>query len=316
MNGEVEDRAAADAAAEAEAFAAGFKEETPPVAKPEESPPVTPPAPSAAPVAETPPAEAKAGETPPANEPKPEAKPAKPQYVRITKEQLDDLLAASAKVREFGTRFDKMAGTTGSLKQAIEKLQADTPKGQGFDPAALAALKQDYPEIAGHLEKILGGLKGTGSAEAPKPEAKTKPAEATDADKIKRERDEERFQEELEELNADYPDWQDVVGKSDTPDQKNPFRQWLNDQPADYQKKINDTLSPRVIARAIDRFRAATATPRPPQEQKANPAPKTHAAPARRDVVANAVPPRTAGGAPPVNVKTDLDHFHDGFVGG
>ena len=327
MTGEVEDRAAEAAALEkaekeeAAAFAVEFKGVTKSV-EPEPKSAVEP----AAPVAtvgltedlEVTDKNIKDGKLVDAPEPKPAVeKPAPPKYVRVTEQQLADMLAAADKVKDFGPKslkqaIDKIGGDQGGLKQAIEKIQSETARGQKFDPAALEELKKDYPELAGHLEKILGGLKGTGAEAPPKPATATadKPA-STDADEIKRLAREETFKEELTELATDYPDWEKIVGASDKPDQKNLFRVWLKTKPQEYQDRVNNTLSPRVIAREIDRFKAATATPRQPQAP-AKPA-KNPAAAARRNVVANAVTPKTAGGQPAATVKTEQDYFREAF---
>ena len=67
---------------------------------------------------------------------------------------------------------------------------------------------------------------------------------------------------QMAHLAKTYPDWREIVGAVDIskqqPDPNNPFRKWLATRNAAYQKKINDTNSPREIEKAIVLFRAST----------------------------------------------------------
>lgn len=111
-------------------FDAGFKgdaTETPATPPPVETPPV-----EAAPV-------------PP---PEPE-----PEYVQLTKQDHEKLLAAFSKIEEIGAlskKVDSALGHVGALKQMVQRAQGETPAGQAvqLDEADFAELREQYPEFA------------------------------------------------------------------------------------------------------------------------------------------------------------------------
>lgn len=259
-----------------------------------------------------PPVEDKEGDDAPKDPPDPvdPPPPPTPEYVQITKEQFAKLEAAAAKTETFESQLNKAFGTIGGMKEIVEQLRSKTPEGVTVEiPAdAFKEMEDEFPDVAKHmrsaLEKTLKGVRGTGDSKAiVDPEVVGKIV----ADGIK--------QREMETLEDTYPDWKEIVGAVDSADKadpNNPFRKWLGAQPADYQKKINETHSASVLARAIDRFKDATKTPPPPPPPPKDPAPK---AAARKERIAAAVQPKGDGNAPPPT-KTDDDSFEEGFRSG
>lgn len=274
-------------------FQAGFAAETPPqqTAKPDDKPAEKEPP---APVAETPP------EPPP------------PEYVQVTKEQFESLQASASKTTEFEKQLSKAFGTMGAMQQTIRKMadaaQAATPSGQSVEISkdAFAELEKEYPEFAEQMRRELGkalkNIRGTGQGNGAsiEPEAlQTLIHEAT-------------VKQELEALEDAHPTWREIVGVVDAEgkhDENHPFRKWLASQDAAYQTKINSTNSATVIARAIDKFIAASkVTARPASK------PATKAA-ASRDRIRDAIQPKGDGGQP-APTKSATDDFREGFASG
>lgn len=254
---------------------------------------------------------AKAKEPPKKTETKADEKPA-PEYVQITKEQMDRFEAAANKTGDFEKQFSKAFGSIGNMQQLLNKLQAATPKGEEIKlpDDVVDELKAEFPELAGHirtaLEKALkAGMRGTGEE---KSEADKDPA----GEALRK----ERITLAVEELEDAYPDWKDIVGAvSDGKfDPTHPFRSWLATQPEDYQQKVNGTNNPRVIERAIDRFKefeaAEKAKAKKPEPPKPNPQTES-----RKQALREAVQPRGSGPEPTQN-KTEADHFSEGFAAG
>lgn len=230
------------------------------------------------------------------------------EYVQVTRQDFDKLMAAAAKVETVGSQFDKVFGTIGNLQQQqsrlLERLQSETPRGATvqIDDEDFAELKENFPELAGQtkaaIERIFkkANLTGTGT-----------PAPAMiDDEKVREAWKTQRIKEELEELSDLHPDWQTIVGRPD--DQSNEFRQWLAKQPEDYQQRILNTTSARMTARAIDRF----------LDSKQQPAAPTTGTPtaSRRARLQEAVQPTGAGTRPSPQRTTPEDEFRSGFLSG
>lgn len=228
----------------------------------------------------------------------------KPEYVQLTKEERDRLLAVIDKTTEFGTKLDRALGTFGNVQDVVKKLQAATPAGVNVEltDEDFAELEADYPGLAGQikvaLQKSFGRLKGTAPAVV-----ETKAPEKSIAELIKEDRD----AQQIEALDEAYPEWRETVGKFG--DDKNAFRIWLATQPADYQKRINNTRSALTIGGAIDKFIASKKAPAPAQAK--TPDGKVTA---RTDRIAGAVQPKGDGRPPPRRDNSD-DEFEAGFAG-
>lgn len=289
------------------AFDTGFGTDTPPAdqtekveTKPKEDKPETKPV-------------AKAKEPPKKTEPKAEDKPA-PEYVQITKEQFERFEAAANKTGDFEKQFSKAFGSIGNMQQLLNKLQAATPKGEEIKlpDDVVDELKAEFPELAGHirsaLEKALkAGLRGTG-------EEKTE----ADKDPVGEALRKERFKDAVEELEDAYPDWKQIVGAvgpGETPDPNHPYRAWLATQPADYQKRINETDNPRVVERSINRFKEYEAAEKAKATKKPEPTKPNPQTESRKQALREAVQPRGSG-PEPTQTKTEADHFSEGFAAG
>lgn len=238
---------------------------------------------------------------PPKVEPKPVA--AAPKYVQLTQEQFDSLQSAATKTTAIEAQLSKVFGTVGDMQQIVKKLQAGTPVGQTIEipKDAFAELEQDFPELAtklrNGLEKTIKSVRGTGTGTEEAPGAALKEL----AQKA-------YLAGEVEALEDAHPTWREIVGAVDGYDKhdpKNPFRAWLAKQDTAYQHRVNNTNSARVIARAIDRFQAATK----PVPKAQIPAPKVAA---RTDRIRAAIQPRGDGGQPNPSKHAD-DDFHEGF---
>lgn len=272
----------------AASFAAGFDEATP---------------------AETPTAQ---GSTAPDQQPEPTAEtPPASEYVQLTRQDFEKIMAATEKVGTYGSQFDKVFGTIGNLQQQqqqlIGRLQSETPRGSSvqIDDADFAELKENFPELAGQtkaaIERIFkkANLVGTGT---PAPVM-------VDDEKVREAWKTQRIREELEELSDLHPDWQTIVGRPE--EEGNEFRQWLAKQPEDYQNRILNTTSARMTARAIDRFLEAKL---PPATARGS----TTAAPAniRQRRMMEAAQQSGTGIRPTPQRPTAEDEFRSGFLNG
>jgi hypothetical protein len=286
MTAEPDDAAAA--AAEDAAFASGFTDKAPrkPDAKPAEKP--------ADKTADT---SAKVAEPPPAPvAPKVE----RPQYIRITRKQLESL---ESRIASHEGQFSKAFGTIGNLQKLVNGFQAQTPAGRKvkIPPEAFAQMERDFPELAqqtrGALEAALADLSGTGPTSAD-----------IDDEKLEAKLTARETKRELKTLDEDHPNWREIVGsvaQGQQPDAAHPFRRWLATKPAAYQAKLNDSESAAFIGSAIDLFQAETAARRPAAALNPRDA-------ARAERIAGAVQPRgdNAGAAAG---PSDDDAFLEGY---
>lgn len=236
------------------------------------------------------------------------------EVVTVTKAQLDRLLAAADKAEGYQTHIDKLFGTTGDLKQLVKGMQEATPKGVKLKLPAdqLKAMEEEYPEIGAHLRKIMEGLEGTneekpaaGDGKEDKGAIKPEAIQAIVDDSVTR--------REMKVLEEEHPSWRTDVGAADANgkfDPKHPFRVWLSKQPAGYQKKVDETDSPLVVARAIDKYKAFSEA-----QRKAAPKTPSKQAAARKDRLEDAVTPRGDGGQPKPK-KTLDEEFDAGFKSG
>lgn len=253
----------------------------------------------------------KQGEEKPTATAKPEAgKPAdaKPEYVQLTKQQLERLEAAANRTDDFEKQFSKVFGTVGDMQKIVRTLQSQTPRGTSvtIPDGAFADLEKDFPDLAPHVRKVfeatLKGLEGTGSASA-----------HVDMEALETKVTERALKLASEDLADEFPDWQKIVGAVDVrrgekPDPNNPFRKWLATKDKAYQDKVNGANSAGVITRAIRAFQSDTKAP-PKKEELPNK--RTQA---RSDRIQDAVRPKGDGGQPPA--KNAEDEFEAGFKSG
>lgn len=232
---------------------------------------------------------------PPAEAPREETPPP-PAYVQITEKEWTEIRAAASKTASYDQQFSKLFGTTGNIQKLLNeaKAQPQTARKIEVNKEAFAAMRRDFPELAdltqGAIEAALQGMPAAG---------------VNDADAGKMLRDTLR-QRELEILEEDHPDWATIVGQvtDGKPDPDNAFRKWLGTKDDAYQARINATMSPPVIARAIRLFQSETKV-----APKAAP-PRVEA---RADRIRAAVQPRGDNGPGASSGNSDLDAFNEGF---
>jgi hypothetical protein len=198
---------------------------------------------------------------------------AAPEYVQLTKTELEELRAAAAKTAGYDQQFARINGTLGNIRQNIAKPAAEATAGQ--QPVKEGA-EVKTPSTDANVDVISDSIRN----------------------------------HEVGVLAAEYPNWREIVGAPDKDGNVNkdhPYRVWLAAQPAAYQAKINDSNSALIIMRSIEKFNEDTAKA---AATKANV--KSPQAEARRTVIKNAIQPRGDGGQPPP-AKTEDDYFNEGF---
>lgn len=285
--------------AEAAAFAAGFAEETDrptegSSSEPSSAEPPRPAAQSAAPQAD---------QAPDSSMPAGGLTPEEIERLRKTAETVSQLKATIE--RQFGTAFGKM----GSIEQTIRAIQAQTPAGQPitFSEDDFEELKNEYPELTSVLVKGLNRraerLKGTAPPSPPAPAPESAPAAApgpTPEQLVEQAADAAERRLVARQLTARRKDWREVVGD---PDSQTPFRQWLAQQPPDYQFRILDSMDPDEIIGAIDAFEQQTKKTKPAAPPASN----------RANRFKDAVPPRGTGAPPPAVTPSEEEAFLEGF---
>lgn len=245
---------------------------------------------------------------------KPGVKVETEEYVKLTPKQYQELLAMGERAIRLETRvndqFAKAFGSIGGMQAAINKIT----KGGEVDQKALADLKAEFPELGGHIERIVAKkveeVRDTGP----------KPLSSEDLEKVYQAR---RDKEKMDEIEEEHPKWRDTVGRFN--DYTNPFRKWARSQGAEFEARLNASQSPRFIISALDKFKADQAKAQAESTNKngaGNGASTTNRSPsapnrqpnaqARRDRVASAVTPR--GVAPTQSKpKSEADSFAEGF---
>ena len=232
--------------------------------------------------------------------------PATPNYVQITQEQLDGLMATAARIEEIKatatTQIDKAFGKIGGVERLISDLQKATPAGQAVNVSQddFAELTAEYPELA---EMQLKGL----SRVLSKMNVRGVAGESFDQEKLNAlvsERLEpalkgvdQKVQQTVQSilLSRDHKDWREVVGETNAPTE---FRKWMSTQPAEFQKEINTTYDAEVISGALTKFKAAV---------------KAKAAISQRQSrISAAVTEKGAGGSSEAPANDD-DDFNEGF---
>lgn len=284
-----------------------------------------------APTEETPPAAGSAGEdgegastaSPPAE------KVAEPEYVQITKAELDQLKALSTQIEQIRADSRKAADTAngryGELARTLQQIRAAAPAGGKVEVTdeIVADIKAEFPELSAAalsaFKKFAEKLPGTGTAPAFDPsQVQTMVAES-----------EQRVERKL--LTALHRDWETVIGLRDengnVPDTE--YRRWIQTQPEEYRNKVLSSWDAVTVADSIDAFKAAAkaaaekaATEKAAAEkaaaEKANGTKTTQQATRsttrQRTLAAAAATPRGEGSAPPA--ATDDDQFEAGYASG
>lgn len=226
------------------------------------------------------------------------------EYVQVTKQDFDRIMAALPKAEAIDGEIRKVFGTIGNVKQElINRVQGLAPSGMEIEISDedFAELAADFPELAGHtktaVERIFkkAKVRGTGQAPAPTELIQEKIEEAVRNARIK---------EGLDVLNEIHPGWTEIVGAFGD---DNDFRRWLKSQPQAYQDRINNTDSPLIVKQALDAYQSVKA-PTSPVAQRPQPS--------RPDRRAAAVQPKGSSAPPPGPQRnTETDDLHAGFYG-
>ena len=250
-------------------------------------------------------------ETPPAEE-----APA-PEYVQITKDQLEDITSRlNAAVGR--PDLDKAFGKIGEFERRLKDLQQQTPAGVDVTDEDFAELCAEYehlgPLVKNVIQSVVGKLRGTGAPkfdpESVKPMLDQHLASRTQAEQ----------ESAVQALTEDHPDWRDqmyakaedgtiLTNADGSPKYSLEFAAWLEKQPPRFQRRLEGTWDAYFIGDAIEKFqkdKEAQATEPNPQPQ-ANKVRET-----RQQRVEAAITPKGAGGNPPPSKPGD-DDFTAGF---
>jgi len=241
-------------------------------------------------------------ETPRADDDEPQdeaSAPAAPEYVQLTRQEVEELKARAALIDEikatqeksFGTAFGKLGGLERDLKALKEGKRVE------IDQADIDALREDFPPLAAALEKVrdLQIVSGAGIDQ----DAIGKLVEERAGQKVS------EFKQQLESrfLRRVHPDWETYATAPE-------FTAWVQTQPADFQQqlaKASDEWDSDFIADAMTKAKAAAKAQADANRQVDGDAS------ARRSRMSAAVTPRGSGNAPGPN---DDDEFHAGFKTG
>lgn len=267
------------------------------------APTVTPEKPAAGAQGEQPEGQSTTAEKPADEGQQPTETPAAPEYVQLTKDQLESLMARAQEVdnlKAVPQRIDQAFGKLGNVErilQSLQKQQTEQPQGQPLQlsEADFAELKQQFPEVAElHLkgmQRVLERIKIPGAD----PQAIEKVvSERTAA--VRTELVDSRLDEIVD------GDWRQEVNSQ-------AFKDWLPKQPAEVQA-LADSDSLRDAATLMRKFKSFRDNPAPAPAQPAQAATPT----VKSRVIAAAVPPR--GNQAVSRQPTEADEFEAGFKSG
>lgn len=230
-----------------------------------------------------------------------------PEPVTI-ESQLKDLLARVTKIDQieatFNKRFDESFGRIGRLQQIIKDQQAQTPVGQSveFTEDDFKDLKQEFPELTPALLKGLNpAMKRLGLTGGSLNEERALELARAEIQQV-------RITQAKELLEDQVEGWEQIVGPTGS---TTPFRQWLAQQPQDYQAKVSTTFRPGVMAKAIQQFQQSIAAPivEPPPKPPVKPAGSTD----RQARLAAAVAPQGKPAAPSSGTRSADEEMAEGF---
>ena len=284
-----------DAALEAEAFAAEYADDGPPVETPTDQ------ISSKTTSADTEPSEVSADPAP----------ATEPEYVQITKAQLADFEDGAKTAREqaaLGTdsQLRKVFGKVGNLEELFKGFQEATPAGQDVvvseEDFEEVRTEHELPELASSivkgLNRVFAKAKLKGTAPAPPPEFDPSQFETAVNERV-----EARLQESSGQVKAEvmavvrkdtteqlvssvHSDWKEYTpnrgANGGEGSMFKPFSEWVAAQGSAYAQKLNDSWDPGEISAALTTFKASQAPP-PKQDNS------------RADQLREGVTPRGAG---------------------
>jgi hypothetical protein len=224
---------------------------------------------------------------------------ATPDTVSITREQFERLTKSAEMVESLTKQQDRVNGTLGSLKQALDRLQQETPSGQQVEvsEADFEDLAKEFPDLAGltikGLNKVLGKMRGTGGQSVD-----PKQIESVVQERITQGINQVVGRQIEQVLGDRHPDWKDLRDQKPAD-----YQEWLQSLPEADRANYLNSDDPYFVAKKLDGFKAFRAKR---AEQKAPQAKST-----RKEIIQAAVAPRGTGGQPPA--KTGDDDFESGF---
>lgn len=238
-----------------------------------------------------------------ANDGQPAQAQAAPEYVQLTKQEIEELRARAALVEElkatqdksFGTAFGKLGDLERRLKAMgesaaieVDQDEIDALRADGFEPLAKAL------EKVRNLKALPGG--GVDSAQV---EALVQQRVAPALQRM-----------ELRLLAKDHPDWQQI-------DKDPAFGQWVTSQGAEFAQslaKASSEYDGQTVSDAMTKFKAHRQAQEAAAEKARKAADSAQAnASARRSRMNAAVTPRGSGGSPASDPNAEFDAgFNEG----
>lgn len=240
------------------------------------------------------------------NAPEVAAEQPKPEYVQLTKQERDDLMAKAAQLDEYRSehtkKLDQAFGKIGGVQQLVAQLQAATQAGkqvtvseEDFEELAKEGYQDLAQMTAAGLNRALAkmGLKGNGGDAPVFGEEQAKALFTQQGADLRKSLKDEVRQELAEEALTDkHADWKQVLN---TPE----FAAWRDKNKVAERKDrsgalFSESLVPSFIGDIITEFKDS--------QKQVN---------ARKDRLAAAVPPKGSGGH--ASSTKDEDEFDKGF---
>jgi hypothetical protein len=221
--------------------------------------------------------------------------------------------AAQRTIQNLTHRANSDRNRVSALNRKVSELESKAPAAKAgakgndsmpadtaglFDDPEFKAFKEEYPEVAAPLEKVISTLQRQNQ----ELQARLNP--------IDEDRQQAVFVRNEATLAGTHPDWQDVAGSQ-------AFMAWVNDQPEDVQrlalKNADSIADPASAAKLLTLFKAETGhqTRRPaPASQPTKPALPGKRERQLRDAAAPAASRApSAGSGPPDDFEAAFKHF-------
>lgn len=218
-----------------------------------------------------------------------------PEYMQITRQQFDDLQSRMGEIDHLKTAYAKTSGSIGNMNQILERLQAETPKGESVEFTAddVSDLTDEFGDEMGAaqlkvLQKIAGKLHGTGPAFDPAQfDTRLEETSTSIRSSVKT--------EILQDMLTDaHPDW---VTVRETPE----FGTWKESLSESDRNALDTSNSVGYISGRLTEFKDSLKKKEAVSAKGNN----------RREVMQAAVQPR--GDGRHAQTKSATDDFHSGF---
>jgi len=219
-----------------------------------------------------------------------------PEYVQLTKQELEDLRSRTAQFAEQATKqqqaLDKAFGKIGSVEQDLRSRVTAPVTGEVSDDD-FAALKELDPDIA---RMVAEGLKSASQKlRFQVPEIDPAPIEELIERRVSERLEKQAIESGVKQLNRTHPGWQGLVQNADG-SVKPDFVAWLDKQDESFRAEVL-AFDMHATSEAIDKFK-----------KDALKAKKD----TRTDRLEEAVTPRGTGG-PAQSGNSELDGFRQGY---